>query len=145
VNRSAPLLAVRMRNPETNAVERLPYRKLRLFLQAAVLRLAGEANHNIEARTAQALGVVPSTVRRLQSQVAPHLTPTPPQEVLEAFYAAARALLTDCPNYHELMARFDRELAAAAVEEAGGNYCGAARLLKIHRNTIWKLAKRRGA
>jgi predicted DNA-binding protein (UPF0251 family) len=53
----------------------------------------------------------------------------------------ATLLAVNGARYREALFVFNRSLFMTAIAQADGNHCEAARRLKIHRNTIWRIPK----
>lgn len=83
--------------------------------------------------------VLKSRIREVQSR-GMKLSPTAQQEC-ETW---ATLLAMEGATYREAVFIFTRSLMEVAIEQAGGNRCEAARRLKVHRNTAWRIPDKPG-
>lgn len=64
-----------------------------------------------------------------------------PEDLPEAQLEAAVPSSSGVPNYHEAVTEAKRQLILKAVEQAGGNYTEAAKLLGVHPNYLHRLIR----
>jgi hypothetical protein len=115
---------------------RVPYHELKLLVSAEIVRLALERNHGVYNRVWIAIDCAAKNLREIERR-----RPAPSQpQMLPVITQLAQLLLDEMKLYAPAMARFTREIAAAAVREAGSGRA-AAPLLQVHRNFVPRMLR----
>lgn len=104
------------------------------YARKAVVMHGGKAS--IAGRAVQVTGSI--LAGRLRSAGQLELTQAAQQEC-ERW---ATLLALNGAKYQEALFVFSRALMVTAIEQCQGNHCEAARRLKVHRNTTWKVPRR---
>lgn len=118
--------------------ERVGYADARVAFTQALLDIAVAAAKGDKCKAASNLEIDRDTLRRRGAKNGIEASP----DARAALMRMASALYGRKYTYRDALARFDREIAAAALGETGGNHVAAAKLLRVHRNTIWKMKER---
>ena len=123
---------------ECGATYKVSLRALRFyFVRVALVRGSGKF-----VPTAAALGITPGSLRIIAKPVVlrPGEVALEPSAKVDAEQWATHLATEDATlKYREALFIWTRSLLLAAIDRAGGNRMAASRILRVHRNVLWRV------